>query len=78
MAGLLQTTSGALLANLGVVERLGQGTCMFADEARDLPVRTLLTRSDDVWYAIRLPVRDALPTPSIRPEPRPLAGVRGT
>ncbi len=54
MAGLLQTSSGALVANFGVVEGLSEGTYMFADEARDLPVRTLLTRSEDggtTWAA---------------------------
>lgn len=75
MAGLLHTTSGALLANFGVVEGLSEGTYMFADEARDLPVRTLLTRSEDGganWTAPEL--LDAAPPgscPTTKPFQRP-------
>lgn len=75
MAGLLQTSSGALVANFGVVEGLSEGTYMFADEARDLPVRTLLTRSEDggtTWAAAE--VLDGAPAgscPTNKPFQRP-------
>ena len=75
MAGLLHTSSGALVANFGAVEGLSEGTYMFADEARDLPVRTLFTRSDDggaTWAAAE--VLDAAPPgscPTTKPFQRP-------